>query len=122
MWARVPIDVKASAVAVVLIGMLMIPVHSFGWSFPGFAALSSTVNFYRGLNLAEDGRLDEAVESFRKSFGLPLGTQTTLTAKPPVELHQPHYRIGVTWPHHREPCDSMEALVVKRLKLTTDCL
>ena len=122
MWARVPIEVKATAVAVVLIGMLMIPVHSFGWSFPGFAALASTVNFYRGLNLAEEGRLDEAVESFRRSFGLPLGTQTTLAAKPPVELHQPHSAVGDIWPHHSEPCDSMKALVVKRLKPTTDCL
>ncbi len=122
MWARVPANVKATTVAAVLIGTLMVPIQSSGWSFPGFAALSSTVNFYRGLNLAEDGRLDEAVESFRRSFGLPLGTQTTLTAKPPIELHQPHSAIGVTWPHHSEPCDSMEALVVKKPKRTTDCL
>lgn len=122
MWARVPVDLKATAVAVVLMGMLMVPIQSSGWSFPGFAALSSTVNFYRGLNLAEDGRLDEAVESFRRSFGLPLGTQTTLAAKPPVELHQPHYAIGVAWAHHSEPCESMEALVVKKPKRTTDCL
>ena len=122
MWARVPVDLKATTVAVVLIGMLMVPIQSSGWSFPGFAALSSTVNFYRGLNLAEDGRLDEAVESFRRSFGLPLGTQTTLAAKPLVEPHQPHSAIGVTWPHHSEPCDSMEALVVKKPKRTTDCL
>ena len=122
MWALLPTDIKATTVAIVVIGMLMVPIQSSGWSFPGFAALSSTVNFYRGLNLAEDGRLDEAVESFRRSFGLPLGTQTTLAAKPPVELHQPHYGIGVTWPHHSEPCDSMGALVVKKPKRTTDCL
>lgn len=125
MWARVPIDVKATAVAVVLIGMLMVPVHSSGWSFPGIAAFSSTVNFYRGLSLAEDGRIDEAVESFRKSFGLPLGSQTTLTAAPPAELglpDRPHQAIGVTWPHHSEPCDSMKSLVVKKSKPTADCL
>ncbi len=122
MWARVPTNVKATTVAVVLIGMLMVPIQSSGWSFPGFAALSSTVNFYRGLNLAEDGRLDEAVESFRRSFGLPLGTQTTLAAKPPVELQQPHYVIDVAWPHHSEPCDSMKTLVVKKPKPTTNCL
>ena len=125
MWARVPTNVKATTVAFVLIGMLMVPIQLSGWSFPGFAALSSTVNFYRGLNLAEDGRLDEAVESFRRSFGLPLGTQTTLAAGPPVELnllHRPHRAIGATWPHHSEPCDSMEALVVKKPKRTTDCL
>ena len=46
MWARVPTDVKATAVAIVLIGMLFVPVHSSGWSFPGFAAFSSTANFY----------------------------------------------------------------------------
>ncbi len=122
MWARVPTDVKATAVAVFLIGMLMVPIQSSGWSFPGLAAFSSTANFYRGLSLAEDGQLDKAVESFRRSFGLPLGTQTTLTAKPPVELHQPHYTMGITWPHHREPCDSMKALVVKKPKPTADCL
>ena len=122
MWARVPTDVKATAVAIVLIGMLFVPVHSSGWSFPGFAAFSSTANFYRGLSLAEDGRLDEASESFRKSFGLPLGTQTTLAATPPVELHQPHHAIGVSWPHHSEPCDSMKVLVVKKPRPATDCL
>ena len=125
MWARVPTDVKATAVAVVLIGMLMVPVHSSGWSFPGLAAFSSTVSFYRGLSLAEDGQLDEAVESFRKSFGLPLGTQTTLAAKPPIEVnlpHRPYNAIGVSWPHHTEPCDSMKVLVVKKPKPTSDCL
>ena len=122
MWARVPTDIKATAIAIVLIGGLLVPIQSLGWSFPGSAAFSSTVDFYRGLNLAEDGRVDEAVESFRKSFGLPLGTQTTATAKTPVELQHPHRALGVTWPHHSEPCDSMKVLVPKKPKPRTDCL
>ncbi len=125
MWARVPTDVKATTFVVVLIGILLVPAHSSGWKVPGLAAFSSTVNFYRGLSLAEDGQLDKAVESFRKSFGLPLGTQTTLAAKPPVELNLPdgpHNAIGVSWSHHTEPCDSMKVLVVKKPKPTSDCL
>ena len=122
MWARVPTDIKATGVALVLVGILLIAVRSSGWSFPGFPALHSTVNFYRGLNLAEDGQLDEAIESFRKSFGLPLGTQTTLTAKPPGALHPPHPEMGVTWPHRSEPCDAVRTMVVKKRKPTTDCL
>jgi hypothetical protein len=118
MWARVPLDVKATAIAVVLIGFLMVPIHSSGWTFPGFSALASTVHFYRGLNLAEDGQVDEALDSFRRSLHLPVST-----AKPAVELGPPLQPARtITWPHHTEPCDSMKRLVVEQPKSTADCL
>jgi hypothetical protein len=120
---------KVSAVIVLLAAASFTTPQTAGLVSPGFSALVSTIYFYRGLDLTEDGQLEEALYSFRKSLELQ-EHDAEAPAKPAVVIHKPEPREALACSSqalrikvgHTSETHTVKRPTDRKPRPTTDCL